>query len=99
MVIYYCISLIILLIILMAGIVHPLCAFLARDTRIRFNGVLYKNLNEEKYKKILFSTFLNFIILILCLFTVYFKANTVLSLLIVILGIVFLQQYILRPLK
>ncbi|HHD2754317.1 TPA: hypothetical protein ACOTG0_003171 [Clostridium perfringens] len=99
MIIYYCISLIILLIILMAGIVHPLCAFLARDTHIRFNGVLYKNLNEEKYKKILFSTFLNFIILILCLFTVYFKANTVSSLLILILGIVFLQQYILRPLK
>ena len=65
MLIYYCISLMMLLTMLMTGIINPICSFLSGDTEIRFNGILYTNLNEEKYKKILFSTFLNFIILIL----------------------------------
>ena len=99
MVIYYCVSLIILLTMLMTGIIHPICSFFNRETSMRFNGVLYTNLNEEKYKKILFSTFLNFIILILCLFIVYFKFNTFFPMFLMVIGIIFLQQYILKPLK
>lgn len=99
MIIYYCISLIILLIILMAGIVSPLCSFLTGETTVRFNGILYTNLNEEKYKKILFSTFLNFLILLLCLLMVYFKFTALNPLTIGVLVIVFLQQFILRSLK
>ncbi len=57
MLIYYCISLMMLLTMLMTGIINPICSFLSGDTEIRFNGILYTNLNEEKYKKILFSTF------------------------------------------
>ncbi|GAA0066862.1 TPA: hypothetical protein I9097_001591 [Clostridium perfringens] len=99
MVIYYCVSLIILLTMLMTGIVNPICSFFNGDTEIRFNGILYTNLNGEKYKKILFSTFLNFIILILCLFIVCFKFNTFFPMFLMVIGIIFLQQYILKPLK
>ncbi|AQW23387.1 hypothetical protein FJM09_05195 [Clostridium perfringens] len=99
MLIYYCISLMILLTMLMTGIVNPICSFFNGDTEIRFNGILYTNLNEEKYKKILFSTFLNFIILILCLFIVCFKFNTFFPMFLAILCIIFLQYYILKPLK
>lgn len=99
MLIYYCIALIILLTILMTGIVNPICSFFNGDTVIRFNGILYTNLNEEKYKKILFSTFLNFIILILCLFIVCSKFNHFFPNFLTILCIVFLQYYILKPLK
>lgn len=99
MIIYYCISLIVLLIILMAGIVSPLCSFLTGETTVRFNGILYTNLNEEKYKKILFSTFLNFLILLLCLLMVYFKVNPISPVTLVVITIVFIQQFILRSLK
>ncbi len=99
MLIYYCISLMMLLTMLMTGIVNPICSFLSGDTEIRFNGILYTNLDEEKYKKILFSTFLNFIILILCIFIVYSKFSTFLPMFLTILFIIFLQYYILKPLK
>lgn len=99
MLIYYCISLMMLLTMLMTGIVNPICSFFSGDTEIRFNGILYTNLDEEKYKKILFSTFLNFIILILCIFIVYSKFSTFLPMFLTILFIIFLQYYILKPLK
>ncbi|HHD2785883.1 TPA: hypothetical protein ACOTHR_003436 [Clostridium perfringens] len=89
MLIYYCISLMMLLTMLMTGIVNPICSFLSGDTEIRFNGILYTNLNEEKYKKILFSTFLNFIILILCLCIVCFKFNLFFPIFLAILCIIF----------
>ena len=99
MLIYYCISLMMLLTMLMTGIINPICSFLSGDTEIRFNGILYTNLDEEKYKKILFSTFLNFIILILCIFIVYSKFSTFFPMFLTILFIIFLQYYILKPLK
>lgn len=99
MLIYYCISLMMLLTMLMTGIINPICSFFSGDTEIRFNGILYTNLNEEKYKKILFSTFLNFIILILCIFIVYSKFSTFFPMFLTILFIIFLQYYILKPLK
>lgn len=99
MLIYYCISLMMLLTMLMTGIINPICSFLSGDTEIRFNGILYTNLDEEKYKKILFSTFLNFIILILCIFIVYSKFSTFFPMFLTILCIIFLQYYILKPLK
>ena len=99
MLIYYCISLMMLLNMLMTGIVNPICSFFSGDTEIRFNGILYTNLDEEKYKKILFSTFLNFIILILCIFIVYSKFSTFFPMFLTILCIIFLQYYILKPLK
>ncbi|MBI6038523.1 hypothetical protein [Clostridium perfringens] len=99
MLIYYCISLMMLLTMLMTGIVNPICSFFSGDTEIRFNGILYTNLDEEKYKKILFSTFLNFIILILCIFIVYSKFSTFFPMFLTILCIIFLQYYILKPLK
>ncbi len=99
MLIYYCISLMMLLTMLMTGIINPICSFFSGDTEIRFNGILYTNLDEEKYKKILFSTFLNFIILILCIFIVYSKFSTFFPMFLTILCIIFLQYYILKPLK
>ena len=99
MLIYYCISLMMLLTMLMTGIVNPICSFFSGDTEIRFNGILYTNLNEEKYKKILFSTFLNFIILILCLCIVCFKFNPFFPIFLAILCIICLQHHILKSLR
>lgn len=96
MLIYYCISLMMLLTMLMTGIINPICSFLSGDTEIRFNGILYTNLNEEKYKKILF---LNFIILILCLCIVCFKFNPFFPIFLAILCIICLQHHILKSLR
>ncbi len=60
MLIYYCISLMMLLTMLMTGIVNPICSFLSGDTEIRFNGILYTNLNEKKYKKDIIFNFFKF---------------------------------------
>ena len=37
MLIYYCISLMMLLTMLMTGIINPICSFLSGDTEIKFN--------------------------------------------------------------
>ena len=49
MLIYYCISLMMLLTMLMTGIINPICSFLSGDTEIRFNGILYIIFNFFKF--------------------------------------------------
>lgn len=100
MIIQYILVLIIMILILINGVIKPLISYFNKDEILNFNGVLYKNLNNKKYQKILISIFLNFVVFILILFLI-FKIKVVPSdyIFFIILGIMFLQKNILESLK
>ncbi|MCJ8343429.1 MAG: hypothetical protein MJH09_11390 [Cetobacterium sp.] len=100
MIIQYILIPIILLIILISGVIKPLFSYFNKDEILKFNGVLYENLNRKKYQKIMLAILLNFIIFLLILF-LFFKIKIVSSsyVFFIIIGIMFLQKNILKPLK
>ncbi len=100
MIIQYILVLIIMILILINGVIKPLISYFNKDEILNFNGVLYKNLNNKKYQKILISIFLNFVVFILILFLI-FKIKVIPSdyIFFIILGIMFLQKNILESLK
>ncbi|MBS6544957.1 MAG: hypothetical protein KH323_05505 [Veillonella sp.] len=99
MVIYCIFILVIVFSIFIFGVINPLFAYFNEDKKIKFNGTIYDELNEEKFKKILFAIFLNLIILLLVLLAICLNFSIFKYVFFLIIGIILWQRKILKPLK